>query len=72
MLKKNQNVVGPRRDYRYRVERVHRDGTATIRAIFSLDADGRDYGMYAGYKYRVEACGLTPLTETADDRWVVS
>lgn len=63
-------AVTATRDYasvRYRVERVHRDGTYTVRAIFALDEQGRDLPCYLGYKYRVGASVLTPLPNSTSD-----
>lgn len=46
--------------YSARVERVHRDGTFTVRALFPV-RDGKElpYG-YLGFKYRVDGDNFQP------------
>lgn len=51
-LKTKDNVTTAERTVRYRVERTHRDGTVTVRAIFALDKDGNDRPGYLGDLYR--------------------
>jgi hypothetical protein len=36
------------------VRRVHRDGTVTVEAQWSVENEGR-FGCYLGYKYRFDA-----------------
>lgn len=38
---------------------AHRDGTATVKARFTLDAEGKQDGMYLGYRYRVPVSALS-------------
>jgi hypothetical protein len=42
-----------------RVLRCHRDGTVTVQALWRLDADGNQTGLFVGYKYRLEARHLS-------------
>lgn len=42
---------------RARVETVHRDGTATVQALFYF-REGKDAPGYLGFKYRMDANDL--------------
>lgn len=59
-LKLGQAVFYTRGDttFEVRVKRLHRDGTATVEAMFSIKGNERMHG-YLGYRYRVpvEALG---------------
>lgn len=41
--------------------RVHRDGTVTVEARFSLDFEGEITGTYLGYRYRLERALLSEV-----------
>lgn len=58
-FKKGQTVFYNTRGacYRARVERVHRDGTVSILALFQRGIE-RDLGGYLGFKYRMDARDL--------------
>ena len=43
------------------VKRVHKDRTATVEAMFSLNEDGGDVPGYLGFKVRLPVAELTPL-----------
>jgi hypothetical protein len=48
-VRKGEFVVNKLRDMEYRVERVHRDGTVTLRGWFPLNKDGtRMVGCFSG------------------------
>lgn len=51
-FKRNQTVAYRNGQIEARVERVHRDGTYTIKACFHLEA-GKRVGGWLGYRYRV-------------------
>lgn len=40
-------------DVRARIERMHRDGSVTVRALFYQNANGEDVPGYLGFKYRM-------------------
>lgn len=49
---KGSNVRLLSHDQRCRVLKLHRDGTVTVRAMFSLDSNRDDVpGTYMGWKY---------------------
>lgn len=50
--RKGDAVCDVDRETRYVVERVHRDGTYTVRAMFGLRKDGSDRPGFLGYRYR--------------------
>lgn len=60
---KGQSVTGKGRyaGTRYRVETCHRDGSFTVRAMFPIDAEGRDQPGFLGFRYQVSADALQPL-----------
>jgi hypothetical protein len=60
-LRKGDFVVNKARDMEYRVERVHRDGTVTLRGHFPLRDGKRRLGCYSGdLTYREPASCLEP------------
>jgi hypothetical protein len=72
-MKKGDVVVypvwfAPRRVIRARIERVHRNGEVSIRAVCEIDQDGKDRGGYIGYRYRVAQSLLQPTGKLIAER----
>lgn len=64
--RKDDAVCDVDRETRYVVERAHRDGTYTVRAMFGLNKDGSDRAGYLGYRYRnIPASALHPLADAS-------
>lgn len=47
-------------DVRARVERLHRDDSVTVTALFYVGSDGEDVPGYLGFKYRMWADDVRP------------
>lgn len=63
-FRKGDAVTDVDRETRYLVERAHRDGSYTVRAMFGLRKDGTDRSGYLGYTYtHIPARALRPIAE---------